>query len=161
MTPLAWIVGLLLPAYGASGANGLPVPAPMDMAHLHRPDSRNTALAAPAGTAPAPDIAPPAYPVPATRLLQAVTDVTLAQSRTFPAATYPAGRQIHFVARSVWVNFPDLVTAQVDELGPDASTLTLYSRSVYGYSDLGVNRQRLNAWLDALQTTINRTGERH
>jgi len=161
MTPLAWIVGLLLPAYGASGANGQPVPAPMDMAHLHRPDGPNTALAAPAGTVSAPDIVTPAYPVPAARLFPAVTDVALAQPRTFLAATYPAERQIHFVARSAWLNFPDLVTAQVDELGPDASTLTLYSRSVYGYSDLGVNRQRLSAWLDALQTTINRTGERH
>jgi uncharacterized protein (DUF1499 family) len=36
----------------------------------------------------------------------------------------------------------------------------LYSRSVYGRSDLGVNRQRLNTWLAALQTKINQPGER-
>jgi uncharacterized protein (DUF1499 family) len=161
MTPLAWIVGLLLPACGAPGASGLPVPAPMDLTQLHRPDSPNTALAGPVGTARAPDIATPAYPVPAARLYQLVMDVALAQPRTFLASTDPAARQAHFVTRSAWLNFPDLVTAQVGELGPDASALTLYSRSVYGYSDLGVNRQRLNAWLDALQTKINRTGERH
>jgi uncharacterized protein (DUF1499 family) len=161
MTPLAWIVGLLLPACGASGAGGLPVPAPIDMVQLHRPGSPNTSLAAPAGAVPAPDIATPVYPVSAARLYQAVMDVALAQPHTFLAATYPAQWQAHFVARSTWLNFPDLVTAQVGELGPDSSTLTLYSRSVYGYSDLGVNRRRLNAWLDALQTTINRTGERH
>jgi len=31
---------------------------------------------------------------------------------------------------------------------------------VYGYSDLGVNRQRLNAWLAAIETNTNQTGER-
>ena len=83
-----------------------------------------------------------------------------AQPRTFLAATYPAARQVHFVARSAWLNFPDLVTAQVGDAGPGGSTLALYSRSVYGYSDLGVNRRRLNAWLAALQTKINHTDER-
>ncbi|HET7884372.1 MAG TPA: DUF1499 domain-containing protein [Acetobacteraceae bacterium] len=161
MTPLAWIVGLLLPACGAPGAAGLPVPAPMDLAKLHRPNSPNTALAAPPGTTPTPDITTPAYPVPAANLYQAVVDVALSQPRTFLAASYPVERQAHFVARSAWLNFPDLVTAQVGELGPDTSTLTLYSRSVYGYSDLGVNRQRLTTWLDALQSKINPTGERH
>ena len=56
--------------------------------------------------------------------------------------------------------FPDLVTAQVTETGPSSSSLTLYSRSVYGHSDLGVNRQRLVTWLAAVQTSINHTGER-
>jgi len=161
MTPLAWIVGLLLPACGAPGTEGLPVPALMDLAHLHRPDSPNSALAGPAGTVPTPDIATPVYPLPAAGLHQTVVDVALAMPHTFLAATYPAERQAHFVARSAWLNFPDLVTAQVGELGSGRSTLTLYSRSVYGYSDLGVNRQRLSNWLDALQTTINPTGERH
>jgi len=34
------------------------------------------------------------------------------------------------------------------------STLVLWSRSVYGRSDLGVNRRRLTAWLGALDTTL-------
>ena len=38
--------------------------------------------------------------------------------------------------------------------------LVLYSRSVYGYSDLGVNRQRLNDWLVALRTKFNHPDER-
>ena len=64
------------------------------------------------------------------------------------------------MVRSAVFNFPDLVTAQTNDVGPDSSTLVLYSRSVYGYSDLGVNRQRLNAWLAALQSKINHFGER-
>ena len=83
-----------------------------------------------------------------------------AQPLSFLAAAYPAERQVHFVARSAWLNFPDLITAQIDEAGREASSLVLYSRSVYGYSDLGVNRRRLNAWLAAVQTKIDHTDER-
>jgi uncharacterized protein (DUF1499 family) len=36
----------------------------------------------------------------------------------------------------------------------------MYSRSVYGHSDLGVNRQRVNTWLAALQTKIPSPSER-
>jgi uncharacterized protein (DUF1499 family) len=36
----------------------------------------------------------------------------------------------------------------------------LYSRSVYGYSDFGVNRRRLGTWLAALQSSMNRSNER-
>ena len=82
------------------------------------------------------------------------------QPRTFLAAEYPAERQAHFVARSAVFNFPDLITAQVSEAGADHSTLVLYSRSVYGYSDLGVNRRRLDDWLAALRARLNHPDER-
>jgi uncharacterized protein (DUF1499 family) len=98
--------------------------------------------------------------VPAARLYAAVRAIALGQPRVFPAAEFPAEHQSHFVARSAVFNFPDLVTAQVAEAGPGSSTLVLYSRSVYGYGDFGVNRQRLQSWLDALQTTLNHTVER-
>ena len=160
MSPLAWIVGLLLPACAASGAGGLPTPALLDMSHLQRPASPNTAFAAPAGGNSAPDIVTPVFPVPAARLYADVMAVAAEQKRTFLAASYPAPRQAHFVARSALFNFPDLITAQVAEAGPDTSTLVLYSRSVYGYGDFGVNRQRLNAWLAALLTKINHPDER-
>jgi uncharacterized protein (DUF1499 family) len=158
MTPFAWLIGLFLPACAAAGANGLPPPTLVDMGQIQRPASPNTALAAPAGTQPAPDIVTPTYTVPAAELYQAVRGVASAQPRVFVAAEFPADRQSHFVARSAVLNFPDLITAQVNETGPDRSTLVLYSRSVYGYGDFGVNRQRLTAWLAALQTTISPSG---
>jgi uncharacterized protein (DUF1499 family) len=160
MTPFAWLIGLLLPACAATGAQGLPTPALMDMLHLQRPASRNSALAAPVGTQPAPDVVTPPFGIPAPELYQAVLAVAAAQPRTYLAAEYPAQRQIHFVARSAVFNFPDLITAQVNAAGADGSTLVLYSRSVYGYGDLGVNRQRLTVWLAALRITINHTDER-
>ena len=160
MTPLAWLIGFVLPACAASGAQGLPPPQPIDTQRIERPASPNTALAAPAGFAPPPDVVTPTYAMAAGRLYDAVRAVAAAQPRTFLAADYAAERQTHWVVRSAVFNFPDLVTAQISGAGPDSSTLVLYSRSVYGRSDLGVNRQRLDAWLAALQTNINQPGER-
>lgn len=160
MTPFAWLIGLFLPACAASGASGLPAPSLMDMSHIQRPSSPNTALAAPEGTLPPPDIVTPVYRVPAARLFAAIGAVAAAQPRVFMAGEFAAQRQIHFVARSAVLNFPDLITAQVDAAGPDGSTLVLYSRSVYGYGDLGVNRQRLTDWLAALRATMNQPEER-
>lgn len=160
MTPLAWLLGLLLPACGAPGAQGLPVPAPMDVAQLSRPASPNTALAAPAGFQPAPDVVTPIYHVTAPRLYAAIQAVAAAQPRTYPAAAYPERLQAHWVARSAVFNFPDLVTAEAAPFGPDAATLVLYSRSIYGYGDLGANRRRVEAWLAALEQVLQSAKER-
>jgi len=57
-------------------------------------------------------------------------------------------------------NFPDLIMAQVTPATPDSSTLIIYSRSLYGHSDLGVNRKRVETWLAALQTKLPQSSER-
>ena len=119
MTPLAWLVGFVLPACAAAGAGGLPTPQLMDMRHIQRPASPNTALAAPAGSEPAPDVVTPVFPVPASRLYAGLITMAAGQPRTFLAAEYPAQRQAHFVARSAVFNFPDLIAAQVSEAGAD------------------------------------------
>ncbi len=154
MTALAWLLGLVLPACGFPGAQGLPTPQPMDIAHITRPASPNTALAAPAGFVPTPDIVTPIYRMPAERLFELVQAVAAEQPRTVQAALYPNLLQVHYVARSALVNFPDLVTAQVRPDGSEGSELILYSRSVYGHSDLGVNRKRLQTWFARLQARL-------
>ena len=160
MNSLAWLLGLVLPACGGAGANGLPVPPPMDVTHLVRPASPNSALAAPNGFSPPPDIRTPVYPVPADRLYAAIQAVAAAQPRTFSLAAYPDRLQADWVARSAVFNFPDVIMAQVSPAGRNEATMVLYSRSVYGYSDLGVNRQRVAAWLAALNRTIETPKER-
>ena len=160
MTLLARLLGLLLPACGAAGAYGLPVPPPLDVAHLVRPASDNTALAAPVGFRPVPDIVTPVYHVAAPRLFAAIRAVAAAQPRTWQAAIYPQRLQDNWVVRSAVFNFPDRVTAQVEPDGADAATLLLYSRSVYGYGDFGVNRRRVAAWLAALDRAFTPAEER-
>ena len=160
MTPLAWLIGLLLPACAAPGAAGLPAPRLLEISHIQRPASPNTALAAPAGSEPAPDIVTPVFPVPASRLYAGVIAMAAGQKRTFLAAEYPPERQAQFVARSAVFNFPDLIAAQVNAVGADRSSLVLYSRSVYGYADFGVNRRRLDDWLADLRARFNHPDER-
>lgn len=160
MSPLAWILGLILPGCAASGANGLPVPARLDIVRIERPRSPNTALAAPAGWTPRPDIVTPVYPLPVGPLLAAVAQVAGAQPRTFRTAAYPDAGQLHWVVRSAVCNFPDLMTAQAMPHERGGSMLLLYSRSLYGYKDFGVNRQRLTVWLAALDNAVSQTAEK-
>ena len=68
MTPLAWLLGLVLPACGANGATGLPMPTLMDMTRIERPASPNTFLAGPAGMRPEPDQVTPVQKLPVAAL---------------------------------------------------------------------------------------------
>ncbi len=166
MTPLAWLLGLFLPACGAVGAHGLPPPRPIDFARLERPATPNTALAAPAGFRPPPDLVTPAYALAAPALFALVRQVAASEPRTYPAASFApplhedgplqedATLQEDWVVRSAWWNFPDLVTAQVTPDGAGHAALILYSRSVYGRSDFGVNRARLRVWLARLAAAL-------
>jgi uncharacterized protein (DUF1499 family) len=160
MNPLAWLIGLVLPACGFPAADGLPTPPAMDVAHIVRAASPNTALAAPAGFTPTPDIVTPPYQATPEALFAAIQTVAAGQNRTWQAALYPAQRQAHYVARSAVFNFPDLIMVQVVNEGPAGSGLILYSRSVYGRSDLGVNRKRIETWLAALQLKLHPSSER-
>jgi uncharacterized protein (DUF1499 family) len=155
MTPLAWLLGFLLPACGTAGAQGLPAPSHLDVSRIERPSSPNTALAAPAGFRPIPDLETPLYSVPADRLYDAVLAVAQSEPRTFLAASYPEARQVHYVVRSAVFNFPDQVTVTAMEAGPGSSTLVIWSRSLYGRSDLGVNRSRIARWLQALDRRLH------
>jgi uncharacterized protein (DUF1499 family) len=154
MNPLAWLASLIFPACGAIGALGLPVPPPMDMAAIVRPSTPNTTLAGPAGFAPTPDIATPPFAMPPAKLYAAIQAVAAAQPLTFPAARYDDRMQAHYVVRSALLNYPDLMTVSVSGPDPGPSTLVLYSRSVYGRSDLGANRARAEAWLAALAIAL-------
>ena len=144
------LVGLALPGCSGQGAHGVPMQPPMDMAHLIRPSTPNTALAAPAGFSPAPDIVTRRYDLAPEALYATLRRVAGRQPRTFEQVAYDDRQQAHSVARSMLMNFPDLIAMQVNS----DSTLVLWSRSVYGRSDLGVNRRRLTAWLGALDTTL-------
>jgi hypothetical protein len=154
VTPLAWLLGLFLPACGTAGAAGIPVPPPLDLAHFERPATPNTALAAPADAGVRPDIVTPVFHVPAPRLWAAVEGTADGQPRTFRLAVDRAGLTGSWVARSAVWNFPDVVTARVTPRGAEGSTLALYSHSLYGRSDLGVNRRRLDTWLAAIDASL-------
>ncbi len=121
------------------------------MAHLQRPTTPNSTLAAPDGFTPAPDIVTPTYQRSADDLYAAVVTAAEGQARTFLLTRYDDLRQAHFVERIPVFGFPDLITVQVLEDGVNRSRLVIWSRSVYGYSDFGVNRRRVARWLAAIR----------
>ncbi len=61
------------------------------------------------------------------------------------------GQQFDYVQRSTRFRFPDIITVRFISVSPSQSTLAIYSRSVYGKGDIGVNRKRIEAWVKNLQ----------
>ncbi len=61
------------------------------------------------------------------------------------------GQQSDYVQRSARFRFPDIITVRFISVSPSQSTLAIYSRSVYGNGDFGVNRKRIEAWLKNLR----------
>ena len=100
------------------------------------------------------DMAPPVYGVPAGKLRQELLSIIIAQPRVSHTLADEAGLYDDFVVRSALFRFPDLISVQAIDAGKGKSTLALYSRSVYGRSDLGVNRRRSLGWLARLSETI-------
>ncbi len=155
MTPIARLAGVVFPGCAREGADGVPMP-PADLTRLDRPSRPNTALAAPPGFLPAagpkPDLVTPPYPLSPAALIARLRAVAAAMPRTYALGNTAADAgRADWVVRSALMNYPDVVSAQAlaDDQGT-GSRLILYSRSIYGHSDLGVNLKRARAWLAAL-----------
>lgn len=137
------------------GASGVPAPAPVDFATLVLPPSPNTCLLTPSGAPGAGHLHRDPFPVTPDQAYAAIRTVAAAQPRTFVLAEYPARRQAQWVARSRLMNYPDIVVAEVAPSGTGTG-LWLYSRSLIGRSDFGVNRARVMTWLAAIEDRLRR-----
>lgn len=149
MTILTWLLGLAYPHCRATGAEGIDLPPPIAMDRIERGTKPNNALAGPAGKRrQAVDLLTEPVPMAPRRLYDAARSAIAFQPRTWVLAEYPDRLQLHAVARSAICNFPDLVSVQVERgIRDDEALLTLWSRSIHGYHDLGANRRRLRAWI--------------
>lgn len=74
--------------------------------------------------------------------------IILETPRTEVLAGRPGDGQVTYVTRSKWMGFPDYTTVRRN--GP---VLELWARSRFGQSDLGVNRARVETWLNRLRDT--------
>jgi len=59
-----------------------------------------------------------------------------------------------YMTHSALFHFPDLIDVQLIPISKHQSTLYLYSRSLYGYYDFGVNCRRLKYWLQEISLLI-------
>jgi uncharacterized protein (DUF1499 family) len=62
--------------------------------------------------------------------------------------------QIDYVQRSAFWRFPDIITIRFIAIGEKKTTIAIYSRSVYGAGDFGVNRARIRAWVAKLNSML-------
>lgn len=85
----------------------------------------------------------------AAALIARLHAVALGEPRVEVVAGGPEALHVTYVQRSALFGFPDYVSVRV-EATDDGAALALWSRSRYGYSDMGVNRARLERWLAAI-----------
>lgn len=89
----------------------------------------------------------PVYPINADELKRSF-EAMLNKRYTVQAFAKPTisdreKRQYVYVERTPLLRFPDIINVQFIPLDANTSTLILHSASIYGYSDLGKNRQRV------------------
>jgi hypothetical protein len=120
----------------------------VDFATLERRRWPNDALVCPSWLCEAtPDIASPLYALPAEELRSRVITAILRDGNATQVADGAVGRSDRFVVRTPVLRFPDTVDLLVLGMGPDRSTLAIYSRSLLGRGDFGTNLARLRLWL--------------
>ena len=98
-------------------------------------------------------LAPQQYDVPVDVLQQAWQRMIVKQPRV--KVLQSTEQQIVYVQRSRIFRFKDIVVVEFVKLADQQSSIYLYSHSVLGYSDFGVNCQRVKQWLSALENCID------
>jgi uncharacterized protein (DUF1499 family) len=128
----------------------------IDFVELKKAKTPNTFLMAPDGLCKNAkvDAVSAVYVVGAKKLRQEFLRIAIAQPRVSISLSDEVGLYDDLVVRSALFGFPDLVSAQFLDAKGGKSSLAVYSRSVYGRSDLGVNRTRTLYWVKLLNGLI-------
>ena len=96
----------------------------------------------------------PVFEVPVGQLRVAWDEMLAEQPRLQVLRRDVTNTQIDYVQRSRFFRFPDLITVRFVPIDNERTTLAIYSRSVYGKGDMGVNRARVEEWLARLKAKL-------
>lgn len=124
---------------------GPPDMGPYDFDVPTRTGKPNDSLACPAGRClqATPERTTPLFAVPADKLYADVR----ARIAALPGATFveedAARGRFRAIVRVPLLHFPNTVSVQVREEGPQTASLWIYSRSQIGHADLGINDARV------------------
>jgi uncharacterized protein (DUF1499 family) len=146
------VVVLLLAGAVVSGLYILPVGkvVPIDFPNLALTAKPNQYLVCPPDYCTAIAQHPsPKYDIPVAELQRQWQQYLASEPGLSLIQDHPDGQQVTYVARSNLIGYPDLITLRFIETGAQQSTLAIYSRSIYGYSDLGVNQNRIKEWVSS------------
>jgi uncharacterized protein (DUF1499 family) len=128
-----------------------------DVAKLRSPLPQPGFLACPRGYCRAEEaMVSPIFEMSWADLRHAWRRIIAAEPRTILVAEDLQRRRSVYVAHTAVLGFPDIVTIEFVALGPDRSSIALYSRSRYGRSDFGTNRRRVERWLSQLTDGFGR-----
>jgi uncharacterized protein (DUF1499 family) len=127
----------------------------IDFATLERGTAPNRYLLCPASVCSTQtDGVAPVYEVPVTKLQAVWDEMIVEEPRVQVLRRDITNQQIDYVQRTRLLRFPDIVTVRFVPLDDTHATLAIYSRSVYGEGDFGVNRARVEEWLAKLKARI-------
>jgi len=119
---------------------------------LRDPIPGNAFLACPPNYCQATAAASPAFALPVDRLAALWTQLLAGEPNIVKVAAQPDQNRLVVIQHTSVFGFPDIVTAEFVALGPDRSSLAVYSRARYGSGDFGTNRRRVRAWLSQLES---------
>ncbi len=127
----------------------------VDFADLRLTGKPNDFLMCPPGFCDAnPHTDSPVFDVSVEQLRERWREVVTVQPRVKLLAEDEEGQQSDYVQRSARFRFPDIITVRFIAVSYSRSTLAIYSRSIYGRRDFGVNRKRIDAWLKTLSVEL-------
>lgn len=131
---------------------GQPDLGPVTFESLARRSTPNDALACPPDVCDAKaDIVPPIFAIPARNLRVALGRVVASEPNVSLTDADDLGPTERYVQRSAYLRFPDTIVVRYFDRPEGRSTLALYSRAQLGFGDMGVNRARIERWLDKLR----------
>ena len=96
----------------------------------------------------------PVFAVTPAQLAEAMRRLIAEQPNVFFVNAGLVAPRFTLIQHTPLLRFPDIVTVEYVALGPDRSSLAIYSRARYGKGDFGTNRRRVLAWLDRLRQLV-------
>ena len=129
---------------------------PVMFESLRRRAAPNDALACPPDLCPANiDIIPPEFAVTPSALREAFARAILPERRLTLVDIDDRMSTDRYVQRTERMRFPDTIVVRFLERPGGRSTIAIYSRSQLGRADLGVNRARIERWLERLELEVD------
>mmetsp|Transcript_14402 Transcript_14402/g.29467 ORF Transcript_14402/g.29467 Transcript_14402/m.29467 type:complete len:247 (-) Transcript_14402:351-1091(-) len=145
----SWLLSVILARRALEGMS-------IEIGELRTRSSLNTALIAPQGftpCVPGPSEISPIFPsLTVKELERRFLSMVLKEPRITRAHQVPFSHRYTFVQRSLVMQYPDVVFVEFVPLEDGkSSTIAIYSTSLVGQGDLGVNLKRIKSWLQKLQ----------
>lgn len=129
----------------------------VDFASLQRRETPNDALACnPPFCAAKVDLAAPVFARPQPEIFRAVQQALAGEPRVEEVAADAGAGTLRYVQRSRLMGYPDTINVKVVPMPDGGSSVLLYSRSKLGHGDMGVNRARVERWIELIEAAAQK-----